>query len=237
MKLANPLYYPLAVLLGAIALVVGVRVANLPRLAMLPIAVGITTIGAAFLKAREPETFGLDPELAQELQAVQQQARVLIERADTFGAEASRLLTNSAQVELLGVVQYACDYTHELPSKINNLAQRLQGSNSLFSVPELERQLTTVEARIGSSSGVAQQQLTNLAASLRHNIQLARQGEDARQAQLVNLSTLIVDAASVLQTMQNKLRTADLTNAEDALALRSLSNEFKAAQDNVDLLT
>jgi hypothetical protein len=238
MKLANPLYYPLAVLLGAIALVVGVRVANLPRLAMLPIAVGITAIGAAFLKAREPETFGLDsPELAQELQAVQQQARVLIERADTFRAEASRLLTDSGQVELLGVVQYACDYTHELPSKINNLAQRLQGSNSLFSVPELEQQLTTVEARIGSSSGVAQQQLTNLAASLRHNIQLARQGEDARQAQLVNLSTLIVDAASVLQTMQNKLRTADLTKAEDALALRSLSTEFKDAQDTVDLLT
>lgn len=238
MKLANPLYYPLGVLVGAIALVVGVRLANLPRLLMLPIAVGITTIGAAFLKAREPETFGLDnPELARELQAVQQQAGVLIERADAFRAEATQLLSDSGQVELLGLVQYACDYTHELPAKINQLAQRLQGANSLLSVPELERQLHTVEARIDSSAGVGQQQLTSLAASLRHNIQLARQGEDARQAQLVSLSTLILDAAGVLQTMQNKLRTANLTDVNEASALRSLSTEFKAAQENVDLLT
>jgi hypothetical protein len=238
MKLANPLYYPVAVLIGAIALVVGVRLANVPRLLMLPLAVGMTTISAALLKAREPETFGLEsPELARELQAVQQQARVLVERADAFRAEATGLLTDSGQVELLGVVQYACDYTHEMPNKINQLAQRLQGANSLLSVSELEHQLRAVETRICSSSGVAQQQLNSLADSLRHNIQLARQGEDARQARLVSLSTLILDAASVLQTMQNKLRTADLTNAEEALALRSLSTEFKTAQDNVDLLT
>jgi hypothetical protein len=43
MKLANPLNYPLAVLAGGIVLVVGVRLANLSSVVMLPFAAVIAT--------------------------------------------------------------------------------------------------------------------------------------------------------------------------------------------------
>jgi len=236
MKLANPLYYPVAVLAGAIALVVGVRVAKLPSVVMLPASVAIAALGAAALKAREPETLGLDPALEPELIAVRQQATLVANKASDFMSEATRLLTSVNQLELLGNVQYACDRAKELPTKIDQLIQRIQGADSLLSVTDLQQQLNEVEAKLKKSSGAAQVQLAKLADTLRRNIQLARQGQDSRQAQVTSLSTLIQDAAGVLQELQNKLRTADLTNASEAMELRSLSEELKFAQENVDLL-
>lgn len=237
MKLANPLYYPLAVLVGAIALVVGVRVANLPRVVVVPTAIGVAAVGAALLRAREPETLGLDnPELERELLEVRQQALALVERANAFRTEATRLLTSSGQIELLATVQYACDRTSELPAKLDHLIQRLQGTDSLLSVTELQQQQHEVKAKVEQSSGAAKAQLVKLSESLERNIQLARQGQDARQAQVVSLSTLILDAAGVLQELQNRLRTADLTNATEAMELRSLSDDLKSTQENLDLL-
>jgi chromosome segregation ATPase len=237
MKLANPLYYPIAVLIGAIALVVGVRVANLPQGVMLPIAAITATAGATLLKSRQPETLGLEnPELEQELRAVQQQSSRLATSAHTVRTEADRLLATSAQLELLGLVQYACDRASELPAKVDQLVQRMQGSDSLLSVTELQQQLQNVEIKLSASSGVAKDQLVRLADSLERNIQLARQGQDARQAQVASLSTVILDAAGMLQGLQNKLRTTDLTDVNETSELRSLSNEFKTAQETVDLL-
>lgn len=235
MKLANPLYYPVAVLAGAIALVVGVRVAKLPSVVMLPASVAIATLGAAALKAQEPETLGL-PTLEPELIAVRQQAALVANKSSDFMSEATRLLTSVNQLELLGNVQYACDRAKELPTKIDQLIQRIQGADSLLSVTDLQQQLNEVEAKLQKSSGAAQVQLSKLADTLRRNIQLARQGQDSRQAQVTSLSTLIQDAAGVLQELQNKLRTADLTNASETMELRSLSEELKFAQENVDLL-
>lgn len=235
MKLVNPLYYPVAVLAGAIALVVGVRVAKLPSVVMLPSAVAIATLGAAALKAQEPE-IGLDPALEPELIAVRQQAALVANKASDFMDEATRLLTRVNQLELLGNVQYACDRAKELPTKIDQLIKRIHGADSLLSITDLQQQLNEVEAKLQKSSGAAQVQLTKLADTLRRNIQLARQGQDSRQAQVTSLSTLIQDAAGVLQELQNKLRTADLTNASEAMELRSLSEELKFAQENVDLM-
>lgn len=237
MKLANPLYYPMAVSVGAIALFLGVRVAKLPSVVMLPASVAIAAFGAALLKAQEPETLGLNnPMLEPELLAIRQQAILVASKANDFMVEATRLLTSVNQLELLGSVQYTCDRAKDLPSKVDQLTQRMQGADSLLSVTELQQQLDGVEAKLESSSGTARIQLTKLAETLRRNMQLARQGQDARQAQVASLSTLIQDAAGVLQELQNKLRTADLTNATEAMELRSLSEELKFAQENVDLL-
>lgn len=236
-KPANPLYYPLAVGVGAIALMVGVRVVRLPSLVMVPAAVAIATAGAAYLKGQERESSQLsNPQLERELQSVKEQARNLADKADSLKAEATRLLTEVDQLELLGTVQYACDRAHELPAKTDQLASRLRGEDSLLSVLDLQQQLQDVEGRLETSTGVAQQSLATLRESLQRNIELAREGQDARQAQVVSLSTLILDAAGVLQSLQNQLRTADLSNASDANALRSLSEEFKSFQANVDLL-
>lgn len=237
MKLANPLYYPLPVLAGAIALVAGVRLVNIPSIVMLPVAAVIATAGAMVRKSQEPETLNLDnPQLEQELQSVLQQARGLSDKANGLRAEASKLLIHSSQIELLSTVQYACDRASELPSKVDQLARRMQGSDSLLGVEDLQRQLTEVEAKLKTSSSVAQPQLSKLSESLKRNIALARQGEDARQAQVASLSTLLLDTAGVLQELQNKLRTANLADSQETLELRSLSDELKSFQENVDLL-
>ncbi len=238
MKLANPLSYPLAILAGAVVLVAGVRAANLDSRVVVPLAVAVAVGGAALQKAREPETLHLDnPALERELLAVRQQAKLLAEKAEIFRAEANRLLTDSLQVSLLANVQYACDQAKAVPAKIDQLTQRFRGSDSLLSVQDLQQQLAEVQAKLRSSSGVAQAQLGKLADSLQRNIELARQGQDARQAQVANLATLILDSAGVLQAMQNQLRSANLADTAQVLELQSLSDEFKAFQENVDLLT
>lgn len=237
MKLVNPLYYPLAVLAGAITLFGGVRLANLPSAIILPLAAMIATGGAVVLKSQEPERLNLDnPELERELKSVRQRAKDLADNANALRLEASQLITDSLQLELLTDVQYACDRASELPAKIDQLTRRLQGSNSLLSVSDLQQQLSDVQSKLNSSSGVARDQLSKLAESLERNIQLARAGEDARQAQVVSLSTVILDSAGVLQELQNKLRTADLSNSNETMELKSLSDEFKLFQENVDLL-
>lgn len=237
MKLVNPLHYPLAVLAGGVVLFGGVRLAGLPSGVMLPLSAAIATLGATALKTREPETLDLDnPHLEQELQKTRQQAANLTQQAQTLQAEASQLLTETHQMELLGMVQYACDRTRELPRKIDHLAQRLQGKDSLLSVDDLQKQLVEAERKQRSSSGAAQEQWAKLVTSLKRNIQLAKQGEDAREAQVISLSTLILDAAGVLQQLQNKLRTADLNNSTAADEVRSLSDEFNSVQENMDVL-
>lgn len=237
MKLANPLFYPLPVLVGAIVLVIGVRIAQLPSGVIMPVAAAIATIGAMVRKAQEPESLGIDnPELERQIQSVRQQAATLAERANVLREEASNLLTDAGQMELLVAVQYACDRAGELPTQIDGFIRRLKGSDSLFSVDELTRQLVEVQSRERRSSGVAQEHLERLASSLERNIDLARQGQDARQAQVVSLSTVILDAAGVLQQLQNKLRTADLTDARATGELRSLSDELNSFQENVELL-
>ena len=237
MKIANPLYYPLAVLGGGIFLVMGVRIAKLPSWVALPSAAMIATAGGMALKAREPENLYLgNPALAREVQSIRQKVQVLTKQADDLKAEATRLLTAANQMELLGTVQYACDRAHELPAKIDQLARRLKGSDSLLSVEDLQKQLGEANAKLASSSGAAQEQWSKLAVSLNRNIELARQGEDARQAQIVSLSTLISEAAGVLQQLQNKLRKANLSNVSEATELQTLSEEFRGFQENVELL-
>jgi chromosome segregation ATPase len=237
MKFVNPLQYPLAVLMGAIVLIVGARFAKLSPFIILPVTAAIATGGALFLKAGEPESFNLDnTALEQELRSVQQQAQTLATKATALRAEAARLMTEATQMELLIAVQYACDRASELPAKVTHLAQRLQGGDSLLSVQELQQQLNTASSRRDTSQGVARDQLDQLINSLQQNLNLARQGQDARQAQVISLSTLISDSAGVLQQMQNQLRTLNVQDAQQSSELQALSDNLKLFQENVDLI-
>lgn len=237
MKLANPFNYPLTVLVAGIALIAGVRLAKLPIAVMLPASAGIAIAGATWRKSQQPEALNLgNSELEAELLMVRRQAKVLADKAGELRQQSTQLLTDSTSFELLAAVQCACDRASELPAKIDQLAQRMQGNDSLMSVADLQKQLATVELKQRSSSGVVGEQLAKVATSLQRNIQLAQEGQDARQAQVASLSTLILDALSVLQELQNKLRSANLSNAEQTLELRSLSDELSVFQENVDLL-
>ena len=236
-KLTNPLNYPLAILAGGIVLFLSVRLVQLPSFLMLPVSGAIATMGASFLKSKQPEKpdFG-NPILEKELESVKQQAQLLAEKAENLRTESEKLLTPSDQIELLSLVQYACNNAQELPGKIEELSRRLHGENALLSVPELQKQLAEIEVKKGNSSGIAQEKLKELAASINNNIKLAQQGEDARQAQVISLSSLIIESAGVLQQLQNKLRTSNLDNSESISELRSLSTELNSLQENVDFL-
>ena len=237
MKLVNPLYYPLAVLVGGISLIVGVRLMQLPSLVVLPTAIALAGGIATSLSQKEANQINLDnPALAREIQSVQQQAKLLINKAEDLRHEAKQILTSSTQLELLTAVEYACERTQDLPRKINQLAQKLSGSDSLLSPVELAQQLEEVNTQRRNSSGVAKEQLQQLATSLENNLRLAQQGQDARQAQVVSLNTLVIDSAGILQQLQNRLRTSNLNDFEEINELKGLSEELKSMQETVDFL-
>jgi hypothetical protein len=237
MKLTNPLQYPLAMLAGGIFLVISVRFWQLPKILMIPVAGGIATIGAVALKAKEQASIDIEnPALEKELQTVKEQAKLLLEKAEILRSEAEKMLTTSAQIELLTAVQYGCDLAGELPAKIEILSRQLHGSDSLLSVTDLQQQQKEAQEKLKSSSGVARQKIQQLIESLQRNVELAQQGHDARQAQIISLSTLTQDSAGVLQELQNKLRTSNLNNSEEIQELLNLSSELSSMQENVDLL-
>ena len=237
MKLANPLAYPLAVLAGGVFLVAGVRLVRLPSFVALPGAIALATAGATVFKSRAPESLGLDnANLEKELQQARQQVTQLVEQATGLKAESVDLLTETHQVELLGIVQYACDHIQELPAKLEQLIKRLNRKGAILAVDDLQKQLREAEQKQRTSTGVAKAQWSRLVASLQRNIELAQQGEDAREAQVVSLSTLIVDAGGVLQQLQNKLRSADLSSDRQTDELRELGLELNNMQENMDVL-
>ena len=237
MKLSNPLYYPMAVLAGAIFLVVGVRVFRLPNVVALPVAVAISTGGAAVIKSREPNAQKIaQQQIQRELQILYASAKKIAKTAEILGKEANQCLSSSFQMDLLVAVQGACQRAIELPIKIDELGRRINGVNSLLSVSDLEQQLGEVETKRSSSSGIARQHLDQLVNSLQHNIQLAREGENARNAQITSLHTLIQDSFGVLQKMQNKLRTADLTDSQQVRELQAYTDELTSLQDNFAFL-
>lgn len=237
MKLVNPLSYPLAVLVGGISLIVGVRLLQLPSVIMLPASAAIATGISIPLSKKEINKLKVNnPTLAKEIQAIQQQAQLLVSKAKELRTEAKQVLTNSTQLELLATIEYTCDRTSELPGKIDKLAQNLQGSDSLLSPTELTEQLAEVKAKQKNSSGIAKQQLQQLINSLENNLRLAQQGQDTRQAQIVSLNTLVIDSAGILQQLQNRLRTSNLNSSEEIIQIKDLSEELKNMQETVDIL-
>ena len=238
-KLANPLNYPLAMLAGGIVLIAGTRVLNVPVFVAVPAAVATAVGGGIAVKRWRPPLVQLDDsELARELSDIRQSAKDLAVKAQQLLTESRQLLkdNNSFQMDLLVSVEFACQRASELPQKIDAMGQRLRGKNSLLSVEELEAQLESVNERLAQSSGIANVHLGQLASSLRNNIALVREGNDARQAQTIALSTAIQETAGVLQQLQNHLGTADLTDSNRVNELRSLSDELKGFQENVDIL-
>ena len=237
MKLANPLYYPVSILAAAIALVVGVRILKLPNPVVWTGSMVIAVLGSAIRKGQEPESLGLDdPALEKELQSIRTQASALAGRAQALREEATHLLTEADQMDVLSMVQYACDRAEALPHNIDQLARRMKGTDSLLSVDELQRQLQTATANVQTSTGIAKDQWEKLVSTLEWNINLSQDGKDARQAQVVSLSTLIVQSAGVLQQLQNKLRVADLRDRHQTDEVRSLSEAFNTVQENLNTL-
>ncbi|MDJ1173239.1 hypothetical protein [Roseofilum capinflatum] len=237
-KIANPLYYPTAVFIGGACLVVGVRVLGLSNFIIVPGAIAATVASATALKLREPDAERQEQQqLQQELDNLKATSQMVASKAEELRQEAQRLLTQSSfEIDVLVTVQQVCDDAIELPATIDSIARTLPQGQSLLSVDDLERQLLEVNQKLRSSSEISRQHLKDLKASLERNIQLAKTGQDTRQAKLISLQKMIQDSAGVLQQLQNKLRRADLQNSADLEDLQRLSDELKAYQDNVEIL-
>ena len=224
-------------LAGGIVLVAGVRVAGLSSFIALPTAAVVATAGATWRESQQPTaTRTAQKIINQELKAIRDTAWTVADRANSLKLEAENLLPSSSQIELLSAVQYSCDRAAELPEKVEEMAFRLESSEAVLSLEQLQQQQEEVQAKLEKSSGIARQQLSQLATSLQRNIQLAQEGQDTRQAQIVNLLTLIQDAAGVLQKLQNKLRASDLADSDQVSELRQLSEELNSVQESVDIL-
>lgn len=236
-KLANPFYYPAAMLLGGVVLVVGVRFVGLSSLVVVPTAVVVTGVTATVLKQREPSEENLAKQaLETEIKTLTLAAQSLAEKAHLLREEAQVILANdAAYFDLLVIVQGVCDHTVELPSKIEKMVRIIPDQSSLLSVADLQQQLEDVKAKIKVSSGISKQHLEELAGLLFRNIQLAQTGQDTRQAKMISLQKLLQESAGVLQDLQNKLRDCDLNNSQAIEELLVLGNEFKAVQENVEI--
>jgi hypothetical protein len=241
MKLANPLRSPLSIFVAGVALIAGVRLAKIPIALMLPVSTVIATAGATLRQTREPKTLKLDnPALEAELLMVHRQAEVLAEGASKLRKDAAQVLTESAVSNVLATIQHSCDRAIELPIKIDQLAQRMQSNSSPLSIADIQAQLADVEAKQQSSVEGVRAQLEKIADNLQRALQLAQEGQDARQVQVAGLSALILEFLGVLQEMQAKLRSINLSGGllegAQALELRSLSEELGVFQENVDRL-
>ena len=234
MKLANPFYYPLAMLLGGISLVLGVRLLSLPNLLVFPTAAAVATAGATFLKSREPDPKKI---IDGELRQIKILAEGVASKAELLRQEAGDILTKgNFQLDLLVAVQSVCDRLSSLPSKIQQLTQKVSDREALLSEEELNAQLLESRQKLAKSSGIAKERLQELINSLEKNIQLAKTGQDARQAQIINLHTLIQNSAGILQEFQNKLRTSNLDQSQNLQDLQELNDELNQYQENVDIL-
>lgn len=237
MKLANPLYYPLAVLIGAIVLFLGVRLVQLPNHIIVPLAIIISCFFAHFFQSREPKYFKLDnPELEQEITSVQIAALTLANRASELRLEAKNVLTLAEHERLLATIDRSCDRAVELPGKLRTIVWYLYGSNSLVSVSSLQRQFTEIQQKMRLSSGLAKQHFSQLADNLKGNIKLAKKGEDTRLTRIITISHLIEDYTKILERYDHKLCNSNLKKSEEIKELQLLSDELNRLEEIIDLL-
>ncbi|AFZ54919.1 hypothetical protein Cyan10605_2852 [Cyanobacterium aponinum PCC 10605] len=231
-KIVNPLNYPLAVFVAGVCLFFGVRFANVSSFLMLPISISVGVIGSGFLannSLNNDNKINLDNRaLEEELELAKQESNLLIKKAENLRLEAKNLLHDAHQMDLLTAIEYGCDRTFELPEKIEYLSKKLSGSDSLLSEEELEEKLKTNLKKQQSANGLALKQLRQIESNLRRNIDLAKQGKSAREAQVFALTNILTESAGVLQQLQNKLRTSDLTNSQALQDLQDLTQELSS---------
>lgn len=236
MKFTNPLHYPVAVLIGSIVLFIGARFIQLPNIIILPVAIGIIIAGAIYFHQREVKALNVENrELEREIKTVNNSALILASQAKEVRLEATKVLTDVFQVDLLATLQISCSQVIEAPNKIDTFLRCLQNSKSLLSVQDLQQQLSEVERKI-LSTGSTKRHLSELAESLRRNIKLAKEGRDTRLVQVYSISTQIQNSAGILQQIQNLLVSLNTSDYQKNQELQSLVNQLTNSQENLDLL-
>ncbi|NJK62664.1 MAG: hypothetical protein HC921_08260 [Synechococcaceae cyanobacterium SM2_3_1] len=233
MQLANPFSFPLAMLAGVVVMTAGIRLLQLPQVMVLPMAATVALGTASLRKTQQPPSWGLsDLDLEADLQVAAQRAQQLVKLSTNLRQEGTQTLTQVEQIDLLVALQLSCDRLQSLPTRVVQLAKRLQ-QQQLLSLTELQQQRQQAQARAENSTGLIREQLTRMVASFDQNIHLVEQGQDSRRAQVANFSTLLLDIAGLLQALQNQIKNTPLTVA-DLQDMQALTQELRSLQDTVD---
>lgn len=237
-KLANPIYYPIAIFVGGVVLVVSIRVISLSNYIALPLAITITTLSASVLNSTQfnPQK-SLKQQLQLELENAQSSSKYLAEKAEELRKDADVLLTqHSFQMESLIAIQETCDRAVEISAKIDPFLQHLTQSSHRLSLPKLQQQLREVQRRMKLSANIEHQQLEKLAETLQRHIHLAKQEKINKNVLLFTLSTTLQDSAGRLQQLSSKLQNSNLETLEELQDIHSFILNINRCQDNVEIL-
>lgn len=238
-KLTNPFDYPLAILVGGIVLVAGVRFLKTPNLLILPTAAIVATATAMYCKSREPDPEkSARREVERELTNLKASGQSLAEKAEAVRREAGQLLGHEADyLELLVRIEEACSLIADIPHRIEELERRLPRSEAVLSLAKLEADLDSARARLTNSTGIARQQAGELVESLERNLELVRTSGSVNLAKLLNLRVTIENTAGILQELQNKIRLSSRPNRERVREVEELCDRLRSAGSNLDILT
>ncbi|TRU81664.1 MAG: hypothetical protein EWV76_20985 [Microcystis novacekii Mn_MB_F_20050700_S1] len=238
-KLTNPFNYPLAILVGGIVLVAGVRFLKTPNLVILPTAAIVATATAMYCQSREadPEK-SARREVERELTNLKASGQSLAEKAGAVRREAGQLLGHEADyLELLVRIEEACSSSAAIPHRLEELERRLPRSEAVLSLAKLEADLDSACARLTNSTGIARQQAGELVESLERNLELVRTSGSVNLAKLLNLRVTIENTAGILQELQNKIRLSSRPNSERVREVEELCDRLRSAGSNLDILT
>lgn len=238
-KLTNPFDYPLAILVGGIVLVAGVRFLKTPNLVILPTAAIVATATAVYCKSREPDPEkSARREVEKELTSLKASGQSLAEKAEAVRRETGQLLGQEADyLELLVRIEEACSSMADIPHRLEELERRLPRSAAVLSLAKLEADLDSARARLTNSTGIARQQAGELVESLERNLELVRTSGSVNLAKLLNLRVMIENTAGILQELQNKIRLSSRPDRERVREVEELCDRLRGARSNLDILT
>ena len=217
--LTDPLRHPLAMALGGLVLVLGVKLLPFGWLLGPPLAVA-----TAFAVASQRHEATLPDLIRRCLQ--------LSAGADAVATEAGERLTGSDSMARLTAIQYCCQRVHELPSTLEQLrAGELSTRSTLLSANHLEQRLRKERQRLARESGTdLGRQRERLVRQLERNLTLVKQGTEAGSLRLIALSEHLESLAGDLQALQVQLRQPVLPalppwTADDADLMRDPSRD------------
>ena len=228
----NPLHYPLIVALSAALLVIGTRIFFLPKTLMLVLAVALALVMTYVRNLRDAKNTPLQREINQ----IKQRSFKIVEQAHQLRQDAAKLLTRTEQMGLLTAIEYACDGIDGLPDEIAKSTDRLLDMSDLSLTADFELQLAEAKARLPESQGVAQTQLQKLISNLEENLELAKQGQANKEAQVYAIANQLVETVAVIQQLQTEIATKDLSELNNINQLSLLSDELTGFQQNLNLL-
>lgn len=254
MKLINPLQFPLAMASGAGVVLAGVMFGHMPATPMLAVGVFVSFVAAGVqnklsqqvpervqkqLKAQLKETLSIgsvEKALPTSHQKVLDEALALKSRADELRAQALERLDGAHQLDLLGTLMYACDRAGELPDRLRPMLQRMASEKPVASTLELQQKVQEAEALRAGAKGKAREELERLIATRQVNLRMAEQDGEARDAQLMALSTAVEEATGVLLSLQTRLLRSNLESVEETRALKRLGEEFQGVDERLGAL-